>query len=79
MHLVGIEMVPHIIYCCCILYNIMFDRTNVVNKDLPFLGHHDEGVLQFRSQRVIIDEALAIRNAIVEHLWSIEGHSILSR
>ena len=78
MHLVDMKIVPCIIYYCCILHNIMLDSADVVNEDLPLLAHHDEGLPQFRSQRVITDEALAIKNAIVEHLWSMEGHSILS-
>jgi hypothetical protein len=68
MHMVDISMVPRIIYCCCILHNIMLDRGDVINEELPLVGHHDKGVLQFRNHWIISDEALAIRNAIVDHL-----------
>ena len=67
MHSVDMKIVLHIIYCCYILH-IMLDRIDVVNKNLPLLGHHDEEFPQFKNQRVITNDALAIKNVIVEYL-----------
>ena len=68
MHMVDILIVPYIIYCYCVLHNFMLNREDVVSEELPLVGHHYMEVSQFRNQRVILDKALAIGNAIVEHL-----------
>jgi hypothetical protein len=48
MHMVDISMVPRIIYCRCILHNIILDRPDDVNEELPLVGHHDEEVPQLK-------------------------------
>ena len=49
MYSIDMKMMQRIIDCCCIIHNIMLDKRDVVNEDLPPLGHHDEELLQFRS------------------------------
>jgi hypothetical protein len=46
--MVDISMVPRIIYCRCILHNIILDRPDDVNEELPLVGHHDEEVPQLK-------------------------------
>jgi hypothetical protein len=73
MHMPNGATVPNIMHAACILHNIMLDRVDRPDDELSLARHHDKGYRQQISRRVITDEALLIQNAIVEHLWYLEG------
>jgi DDE superfamily endonuclease len=73
MYMPDCVMVSSIMHTTCILHNIMLDREDRPDDELPLARHHDEGYRQQINMRVITDEALLIKNAIVEHLWHLEG------
>ena len=73
MYMTDCAMVSSIMHATCILHNIMLDRGDRPDDDLSLARHHDEGYRQQRNRRIITDEALLIRNVIVEHLWHLEG------
>ena len=73
MYMPNYSLVSSIMHTACILHNILLDRNDKLEDDFCLARHHDEGYRQQRSRRVIIDEALVIKNAIVEHLWHLEG------
>ena len=37
------KLVPKLIYVCCFLHNIMLKHNDIIDDDVPLVGHHDEG------------------------------------
>jgi hypothetical protein len=50
------KLVPKFIYVCCLLHNIMLEYNDIVDDDVPLVGHHDEGRHQQISRQVISSE-----------------------
>jgi hypothetical protein len=74
MYSPDVTILSKMMITCCMLHNIMLDRTDIIDEDLPLIGHHDEGYpRQRRPRALIVDEALLIQNAIVEHLFLLEN------
>jgi hypothetical protein len=54
------KLVPKFIHVCCLLHNIMLEYNDIVDDDVPLVGHHDEGRRQQISRQVISSKAAEI-------------------
>jgi hypothetical protein len=54
------KLVPNLIYVCCLSHNIILEYNDIVDDDVPLVGHHDEGRRQQISRQVVSSEAKEI-------------------
>jgi hypothetical protein len=69
------KLVPKLICVCCFLRNIMLEHTDIVDGNVPLVGHHDECKRRQISRQVINNEVEGMKDAIIEHLALLIAHA----